>query len=114
MFEERKDGGIVILKIDAPQFNASIAPEFKRKVGEIVARGDRSLVIDLEPIEFIDSTALGALVSGLKAVAPDGQLALCGANPTVQAMLQITRMEKVLKAYPDAATARDALLGVAG
>ena len=114
MFHETKSGEIVTVHVDSQQLNAAIAPQFKEVVAGIAKRGDRNIIVDLKNIEFIDSTALGALVSGLKSVAPDGHFTLCGANATVEAMLQITRMERILRTYPDEASAREALQGVAG
>jgi anti-sigma B factor antagonist len=114
MFQQTKQGEIVTVKVRTPHFNAAVAPEFKRLVGDLAARGEKHIVVDLAAIEFIDSTALGALVSGLKTVAPGGQIAVCNANVNVEAMLRITRMDRILKSYSDEAAAREALQAVAG
>jgi len=114
MFQESKHGEITTVRVEVAHFNAAIAPEFKRRLGDIAGRGEKFIIVDLTATEFIDSTALGALVSGLKSVAPDGQLAVCNASANVEAMLQITRMDRILKSYPDEASAREALQGVAG
>jgi len=114
MFQENKQGEIVTVKVEVPHFTAAVAPQFKRQLGDIAGRGEKYIVVDLAAVEFIDSTALGALVSGLKCVGPDGQLAVCNASANVDAMLQITRMDRILKSYPDEASAREALQSVAG
>ncbi|MEZ5064997.1 MAG: STAS domain-containing protein [bacterium] len=111
MFEEWTRDGIVTLRPNLERFDTATAPEFKRKIHEIADRGDRIIVLDLSRTEYIDSTALGALVSGFKAVAPDGRLVLCGISVAVETMLSITRMDRILPAFPDEESAREALAG---
>ena len=51
------------------------APKLRDKITELVAAGVYDLVIDMEAVEFLDSTGLGVLVGGLKKVrAHDGSL----------------------------------------
>ena len=51
------------------------APKLRDKITELVGDGTYDLVIDMEDVEFLDSTGLGVLVGGLKKVrAHDGSL----------------------------------------
>ena len=53
------------------------APKLRDQITELVGDGAYNLVIDLEAVEFLDSTGLGVLVGGLKKVrAHDGSLEL--------------------------------------
>jgi anti-sigma B factor antagonist len=53
------------------------APKLRDKITELVARGHYDIVVDLEAVEFLDSTGLGVLVGGLKKVRQhDGMLRL--------------------------------------
>ena len=52
------------------------APRLRDKITELVAAGAYDIVVDMEEVEFLDSTGLGVLVGGLKKVrAHDGSLA---------------------------------------
>jgi anti-sigma B factor antagonist len=65
------------------------------------------VVVDLTDVPFMDSSGLGALVSGWQLTRDDGGFRIAGANPVVRRVLSITGMEDVFALYPDvdAATA---------
>ena len=49
------------------------APKLRDKITELVGHGSYHLVVDMQQVEFLDSTGLGVLVGGLKKVrAHDG------------------------------------------
>ena len=53
------------------------APKLRDAITELVGSGTYDIIIDLEAVEFLDSTGLGVLVGGLKKVrAHDGSLDL--------------------------------------
>lgn len=65
------------------------------------------VVVDLSGVDFMDSSGLGALVSGWQLTRDSGAFRIAGANPIVQRVLSITGMEDVFALYPsvEAATA---------
>ncbi|NRQ49154.1 STAS domain-containing protein [Aeromicrobium stalagmiti] len=67
----------------------------------IVDRADPTskLVIDLSDVEFMDSSGLGALVSGWQMTRDEGDFRLAGANPAVHRVLTITGMEDVFQVF---------------
>jgi anti-sigma B factor antagonist len=64
-------------------------------------------VLDLGAVDFMDSSALGAVVSCLKAVGGRGDLAVSGAHGAVLQLFKLTRLDRVLKLHdtPEAAAA---------
>ena len=44
------------------------APKLRDKITELVAGGVYDIIVDMEAVEFLDSTGLGVLVGGLKKV----------------------------------------------
>src|SRR5437762_2765901 len=42
------------------------APRLREKLVEMVSQGKHKIVVDLEGVDFLDSTGLGVLVGGLK------------------------------------------------
>lgn len=53
------------------------------------------MLLDLNHVDFIDSSCLGALVSILKSVNGQGELALCSLNDTIKNLFKLTRMDRI-------------------
>jgi anti-sigma B factor antagonist len=55
-----------------------------------------NLVIDLEGVDFLDSSGRGALVAGLrKAKQKKGEIILTGPRPDVRSIFDITRVARL-------------------
>ncbi len=65
------------------------------------------LVVNLEEVDYMDSSGLGTLVEVFRRVHQyNGSFALCGANHRVQSVLEITRLDRFFKVF---ATEQEAL-----
>ena len=72
------------------------APKLRDKITELVADGVYDLIVDMEAVEFLDSTGLGVLVGGLKKVrAHDGSLQLVCNQDRLLKIFRITGLAKV-------------------
>ena len=72
------------------------APKLRDKITELVGEGVYHIIIDMEGVEFLDSTGLGVLVGGLKRVrSHDGDLALVCTQRRILKVLEITGLTKV-------------------
>ena len=72
------------------------APKLRDAITDLVAAGKYDIVIDLEAVEFLDSTGLGVLVGGLKKVrAHDGSLELVCTQERLLKIFRITGLAKV-------------------
>ncbi len=82
------------------------APKLRDKITELVAAGVYDLVIDMEAVEFLDSTGLGVLVGGLKKVrAHDGSLQLVCTQDRLLKIFRITGLAKVFVIHESAEAA---------
>jgi anti-sigma B factor antagonist len=82
------------------------APKLRDKITELVAAGTYHLVIDMEAVEFLDSTGLGVLVGGLKKVrAHDGSLSLICNQDRLLKIFRITGLAKVFVIHGSAEAA---------
>ena len=113
MFEETRDGEMIVVRPKVRQLNAPFAPALRERMEQLLREGHRHIILHLGDVDFIDSTALGAIVSILKALDSHGHLMLCGARDTVRAMLEVTRMDRVLRTFDDEAAAKEAMLRAA-
>jgi anti-sigma B factor antagonist len=83
------------------------APKLRDKITELVGEGHHQLVIDMENVDFLDSTGLGVLVGGLKRVrAHEGSLRLVC---TQERILKIFRITGLTKVFPIHATVEEAV-----
>ena len=72
------------------------APKLREKLINLVESGNYHLVVDMEAVEFLDSTGLGVLVGGLKRVrAHDGSLDLVCTQERILKICRITGLPKV-------------------
>jgi anti-sigma B factor antagonist len=96
-----KDGAMIVIPA-GPRLDAEAAPEFRATLLHLVDAGRRWLVIDLQSVDFIDSSGLGALVSALKRLKqtdPAGDIHLANVGAPVLAVLEIIRLHRVFRQY---------------
>jgi anti-sigma B factor antagonist len=90
------------------QVDLATAPELKERMLDLVTNGHDHLVADLTATEFLDSTALGALVSVLKRLrVKGGEMRLVCTSPSILKVFDITGLDRVfpIHASVDEATA---------
>ena len=84
------------------------APKLREKLIELVSEGSYDMVVNLEGVDFLDSTGLGVLVGALKRVkAHDGSLSLVCTQDKILKIFKITGLTKVFPIHSsvDEATA---------
>ncbi len=68
--------GIEVVDVEG-EIDIYTAPRLRELLIELVGKGNYQLIVNLDKVGFLDSTALGVLVGGLKRVRPhDGSLDL--------------------------------------
>jgi len=72
--------------------------------------GARSLVLDVQNLEFVDSACLGCLVQALNnAIAQGGRIALVNTEGAVQELLRATRLDRLFPICHDVPAALTAI-----
>jgi anti-sigma B factor antagonist len=99
------DGGVVVTPHGDIDLTTSCL--VRTAVEQIVDDGARAVVLDLSDVGFMDSTALGALVSFHRRLGR--RLVLAGAQPNVLRLLEITKFTSVLRLTDSVDTALIAL-----
>ncbi len=100
--ETREADGVTIVAVGG-EIYVYTAPKLRYRITELVADGVYHLVIDMEQVEFLDSTGLGVLVGGLKKVrAHDGSLQLVCNQERLLKIFRITGLAKVFVIHDSA------------
>lgn len=94
-------GDIVLISVDEERLDAHNSTDLKTRLLSLFEDGKSNMVINLEGVRFVDSSGLGALVSGFKnASARNGSLKLSNLQPQVQSMFELTRLHRVFEIFP--------------
>jgi anti-sigma B factor antagonist len=103
--ETRQAGDRTVVTVGG-EIDVYTAPKLRDKITELVNAGHHALVIDMEKVEFLDSTGLGVLVGGLKKVrAQDGSMELVCSQDRLLKIFRITGLAKVFTIHESEAEA---------
>lgn len=82
------------------RLNMIAAPRLRYVVSDVVAAGDRHIVVNMAGTDFMDSSGLGALIGCLKmARQAGGDLRIANIQPQVRMVLELTSMQRVFTPY---------------
>lgn len=103
---ERQDyGEAILIKVGEPRIDAAVAIQFKDRLRELAGDAPARVVLDVERVEFLDSSGLGAVVAAMKQLGTGRKLELAGLTPTVQKVFRLTRMDTVFTIHENAGAA---------
>jgi anti-sigma B factor antagonist len=98
--ETREVAGHTVVAV-AGEIDVYTAPRLRDRITELVSDGQYHLVIDMEKVDFLDSTGLGVLVGGLKKVRThDGSMELICSQDRLLKIFRITGLAKVFTIHP--------------
>lgn len=102
----RPEGERTVIAV-AGEIDVYTAPKLREHLIDLVAAGNYHLIVDMEGVDFLDSTGLGVLVGGLKRVrSHDGSLRLVCTQDRILKIFRITGLTKV---FPIHASVDEAL-----
>src|SRR5579875_2558468 len=91
--------GIEVVDVEG-EIDVYTAPRLRELLIDLVNKNNYQLVVNMERVEFLDSTGLGVLVGGLKRVrAHDGSLDLVCTQERILKIFRITGLTKVFGIY---------------
>ena len=93
------ENGIAIVSFTQDSLDASNAKVFKEEVQPVLAEHG-SVLLDLNALQFVDSSGLGALLSCLRTMSDrKGNLALCNMTKPVRTLFELVRMFRIFDIY---------------
>ena len=102
----QKNNGLTTATLDETRLDASVAPEFKAAMEDIILSGNNQLILDISKLSFMDSSSLGAMVAVLKQIGGTGKMVILGASGAVLELFKLTRMDRIFTLTSDLETAK--------
>jgi len=95
----RTEGDRTVIAVGG-EIDVYTAPKLREHLIDLVSGGSYHLIVDIEGVDFLDSTGLGVLVGGLKRVRHhEGSLQLVCTQDRILKIFRITGLTKVFPIY---------------
>jgi len=106
----RRDvAAIVVIEIGEEDFDGSVAPDFKARMSDEIQNGDK-VIIDLAQVNFIDSSAMGAMLAlGRNLRNSGGKLVISSPSERVMIAFELIRLQNSISVVDDRESAFDVL-----
>ena len=86
--------------------------QIEANVVKLIEEGARRLVIDLSKVDYIDSTGIGRIAYSYgKITKANAQARVSGAKGLVMDLFRITRLDSVIRFFPDVDSACESFAG---
>ena len=103
---ERRVGDVTVLDLAGKLTLAEDADRLKDKIGKLVFRGEKQIVINLAEVHTVDSSGLGELVACYTTAWRNGAtVKLANAGRRIQDLLVLTKLLTIFDAYDSEAAA---------
>ena len=96
----REESGVVIIEPKGKIMGGPESTELHDLLHDLIEQKKLSVIIDLSKVDWMNSTGLGLLISGLTTLRKsDGELKLANVTDKIQSLLTITKLVTVFKSY---------------
>ncbi|MBU8893145.1 MAG: STAS domain-containing protein [Bacteroidales bacterium] len=97
MLKHESNDGIEILAFDnVSKLNILIAQSLKEEVAQYLTKANSKLILNLEGVEYVDSSGFGALLSILRnAKNNDSQFKICNISEDVMELVKLLQLHNV-------------------
>lgn len=95
-----ENGTIGVIEVKGSLVGGDETDELRRHISDFVQQGNKKLVIDLSKVTYLNSTAIGVLVSTHTSYSRiGGRLVLCGINKNINNIFVITKLTMVFQVH---------------
>ncbi len=98
----RQKNGIVIVDLSGRLVHGEGTVLLREHVRDLISKGEKMILLNLQAVPYIDSSGLGELVSTFTAIRKQGgELKLLNLAKNVHGLLQITKLYTVFEVHDD-------------
>jgi anti-sigma B factor antagonist len=96
----REENGVMIIEPKGKIMGGPESTELHDLLHELIEQDKKSVVIDLGQVDWMNSTGLGLLISGLTTLRKSGgELKLANVTDKIQSLLTITKLVTIFKSF---------------
>jgi anti-sigma B factor antagonist len=100
--QQRDREGIIVLDLDGRLTVGAEVAKFRERIQKGVTSGQRSIILNLEKVDYIDSTGLGALVMCYTSVQKaGGKIKLLNLSRRSIELLIMTKLTTIFEVFDD-------------
>ena len=93
---------VAVIRIGESRLMYPLLSEFSSAVTQLLAAGERKVVVNLSSVGYVDSATIGCLMDLYRqASAAGGALKLAGVQKRVETMLTMTGAQNFIEVHPD-------------
>jgi anti-sigma B factor antagonist len=93
---------VAVIRVGESRLMYPLLSEFSSAVTQLIAAGERKVVVNLSSVGYVDSATIGCLMDLYRqASAAGGSLKLAGVQKRVETMLTMTGAQNFIEVHPD-------------
>ena len=93
---------LVILDLEGRITLGDAASSLRQSVKDLLMKGERRIIMNLEKVQYVDSAGLGELVGIYVTVRNQGgEVKMAGVNPKILGLMQVTKLHTVFDVVSD-------------
>jgi anti-sigma B factor antagonist len=93
---------VAVIRVGESRLMYPLLSEFSSAVTQLLAAGERKVVVNLSSVGYVDSATIGCLMDLYRqASAAGGSLKLAGVQKRVETMLTMTGAQNFIEVHPD-------------
>jgi anti-anti-sigma factor len=94
--------GVAVVRVGESRLMYPLLSEFSSAVTQLIASGERKVIVNLSSVGYVDSATIGCLMDLYRqATAAGGALKLAGVQKRVETMLTMTGAQNFIEVHPD-------------
>ncbi|MCP4570063.1 MAG: STAS domain-containing protein [FCB group bacterium] len=96
----REEGSVTVIEPKGKIMGGPESTALHDLLHELIENDRKSIVVDLGKVDWMNSTGLGLLISGLTTLKKaDGELKLANVTEKIQSLLTITKLVTIFKSF---------------
>ena len=99
-FKTVHHGPVSVIELEGNFMGGPDATTLNSKLHELIEAGKKNVVVDLGGVQFMNSSGLGQLIAGVRAMkSAGGDLKIANTSAKISALIKITKLTSIFETY---------------